>query len=165
MRWGVGSDDVSVFHDLSDDREAALLESAMQWQRHKFDSGFGAIAWPKEFGGAELPPIYEETFAEQESNFETPSHHETFSVTLHLVAPTIRTFGTPEQQERFIPLFLRTSALCCQLFSEPGAGSDLAALATRAVRDGDEWVITGQKVWSSGARFAKWRVQRSSDFR
>jgi alkylation response protein AidB-like acyl-CoA dehydrogenase len=154
--WGAGSDDVSVFHDLSDDDEQALLDRAMAWQRTKFDAGFGALQWPVEHGGAALAPIYEDVFDDLESGFVTPSHHETFSVTLHLVAPTIRTFGTPAQQRDLIPRFLRTTELCCQLFSEPGAGSDLAGLATRAVRDGDEWVINGQKTWSSGARFSAW---------
>jgi alkylation response protein AidB-like acyl-CoA dehydrogenase len=156
VAWGVGSDDVSVFHDLSDEDEQALLDRAMAWQRTKFDAGFGALQWPAEHGGAALPPIYEDVFDDLESGFVIPTHHETFSVTLHLVAPTIRTFGTPEQQQDLIPRFLRTTELCCQLFSEPGAGSDLAGLATKAVRDGDEWVINGQKTWSSGARFSAW---------
>ena len=154
--WGVGSDDVSVFHDLDFAAERNLLDEAMAWQRTKFDAGFGAIRWPVEFGGAALPAPFEEAFDGAEAEYETPGHHETFSVTLHLVAPTIRTFGTAEQQRELVPRFLRTIELCCQLFSEPGAGSDLAALATRAVRDGDEWVINGQKTWSSGARFAAW---------
>ena len=154
--WGAGSDDVSVFHDLDFGAEQNLLDEAMAWQRAKFDAGFGAIQWPREFGGASLPALFEEAFDECEAEYETPGHHETFSVTLHLVAPTIRTFGTAEQQRELIPRFLRTTELCCQLFSEPGAGSDLAGLSTRAVLDGDEWVINGQKTWSSGARFAAW---------
>lgn len=156
LPWGEGSDDVSVFHDMTDAEEQALLDRAMAWQREKFDAGYGAIQWPAEFGGAELPATYEEAFEEEQAHFVTPGHHETFSVTLHLVAPTILAFGTPEQQRELIPRFVRTSELCCQLFSEPGAGSDLAGLATKAVRDGDEWVINGQKTWSSGARFSAW---------
>jgi alkylation response protein AidB-like acyl-CoA dehydrogenase len=155
-RWGHGSDDVSVFHDLTDAEEQALLDRAMAWQREKHDGGYGAIQWPADMGGAALPATYEEAFEEEEARFVTPGHHETFSVTLHLVAPTIRAFGTPEQQRELIPRFLRTTELCCQLFSEPGAGSDLAGLSTRAVRDGDDWVINGQKTWSSGARFSAW---------
>jgi len=154
--WGAGPDDVSVFHDLDFAAERNLLDEAMAWQRTKFDAGFGAVQWPVEFGGAALPAACEEAFDEAEAEYETPGHHETFSVTLHLVAPTLRTFGTAEQQRELIPRFLRTTELCCQLFSEPGAGSDLAGLSTRAVGDGDEWVINGQKTWSSGARFAAW---------
>jgi alkylation response protein AidB-like acyl-CoA dehydrogenase len=154
--WGVGSDDVSVFHDLTEAEEKELLDRLMAWQRRKFDAGYGAITWPHEHGGAGLPAAYERAFVAEEARFETPAGHETFSVTTHLIAPTIRSFGTAEQQDRFIRPLLRTEELCCQLFSEPGAGSDLAGLATRAVPDGDEWVVTGQKVWSSGAQFSAW---------
>ena len=97
-----------------------------------------------------------DAFLEEEAQFDVPPSHETFSVTTRLVAPTIAQFGTDEQKRRFIRPFLRTEELCCQLFSEPGAGSDLGGLSTSAVRDGDEWVINGQKVWSSGARFSAW---------
>ena len=155
-RWGEGSDDVSIFHDLSPAHEQRLLDDCMSWQRKKFDAGFGAITWPEEYGGAGLTDAHELSFKELEQRFDVPGHHETFSVTLHLVAPTIRVFGTPEQQARWIPMFLRTSTLCCQLFSEPSAGSDLAGVGTKAVRDGDEWVVSGQKIWSSGARFSQW---------
>jgi alkylation response protein AidB-like acyl-CoA dehydrogenase len=155
-QWGVGEHDVSVFHDLAFEDEARLLEEAMAWQRTKFDAGYGAISWPEEFGGAGLPVDYEHAFLDEEQAFRTPRSHETFSVTVRLIAPTVRLFGTDELRARFVRRFLRAEELCCQLFSEPSAGSDLAGLATRAVRDGDEWVINGQKVWSSGARFAPW---------
>ena len=128
----------------------------MTWQQTKFDAGYGAISWPEEFGGAGLPVEYERAFADEERGFTTPRPHETFSVTVRLIAPTVRLFGTTEQRATFVRRFRRAEELCCQLFSEPGAGSDLAGLATRAVRDGDEWVVNGQKVWSSGARFAPW---------
>jgi alkylation response protein AidB-like acyl-CoA dehydrogenase len=154
--WGEGSDDVSVFHNLTFEEEGALLDRLTAWQRQKFDAGYGAISWPEEFGGAGLPAEYERAYRQEEAAFETPPSHETFSVTLGLVAPTIRLFGTPDQQRRFIPRFVRTEELCCQLFSEPGAGSDLAGLSTRAERDGDGWVVNGQKVWSSGARHSRW---------
>jgi alkylation response protein AidB-like acyl-CoA dehydrogenase len=155
-RWGAGRDDVPVFYDLEDDEEAALLQAIMAWQRQKFDAGYGALTWPTAFGGAGLTADYALAFGAEEARFETPGRHETFSVTLNLVAPTIRRFGTDEQRRELIPRFLRTTELCCQLFSEPGAGSDLAGLSTHAVRDGSEWVINGQKIWSSGARFAAW---------
>jgi alkylation response protein AidB-like acyl-CoA dehydrogenase/alkanesulfonate monooxygenase SsuD/methylene tetrahydromethanopterin reductase-like flavin-dependent oxidoreductase (luciferase family) len=154
--WGQGSDDVSVFHNLTFDEEQALLARSMAWQQEKFDAGYGAITWPTEFGGAGLSAEHERVFHETEAGFDTPGGHETFAVTTGLVAPTIRLFGTPEQQGRFVRRFLRADELCCQLFSEPGSGSDLAGLGTRAVRDGAEWVISGQKVWSSGAQFSAW---------
>ena len=154
--WGVGSDDVSVFHDLPADDERALLARAMRWQQEKCDAGYGAITWPPEYGGAGLPAVYEGRFAEEEVAFATPPLHETFSVTVRLMAPTIRMFGSESQRRRFVRRFVRAEELCCQLFSEPGAGSDLAGLGTRAVLDGDEWVVDGQKVWSSGAQFSQW---------
>jgi alkylation response protein AidB-like acyl-CoA dehydrogenase len=154
--WGTGSDDVAVFHDLTDVEEQDLLERLMAWQRCKFDAGYGAITWPVEHGGAGLTAEHQAAFLAEEAGFDTPPSHETFSVTTRLVAPTVAAFGTREQQARFIRPFLRTEELCCQLFSEPGAGSDLAGLSTSAVRDGDEWVVNGQKVWSSGARFSAW---------
>ncbi len=156
VAWGEGSDSTAVFHNLSDEDERALLTAAMAWQQRKFDAGFGAISWPLEFGGAGLPGSYQSAFDDIESEYDSPGHHEMFSVTLHLVAPTVAQFGTEEQKETVLPRFLRTSEMCCQLFSEPSAGSDLAGLATRATQDGDSWIIKGQKTWSSGARFADW---------
>jgi alkylation response protein AidB-like acyl-CoA dehydrogenase len=154
--WGVGSDSVAVFHDLSADDERALIGRLADWQRRKFEAGFGAIDWPVEFGGAGLDPVHAEAFAEEEADFDVPPRHELVAVTLHLIAPTLRLLGTPALQELAIGPMLRGEQLACQLFSEPSAGSDLAGLATRAVRDGDGWVVNGQKVWSSGAQFADW---------
>lgn len=154
--WGEGSDDVSVFHRLSFEAERDLLRRAMEWQQEKFDARYGAITWPVEFGGAGLTPEHERAYRSVEADFAAPPGHETFAVTTGLIAPTVRLFGSPEQRDRFVRRFLRAEELCCQLFSEPGAGSDLAGLGTQAVRDGDEWVINGQKVWSSGAQFSGW---------
>lgn len=153
---GRESDDVSVFHDLSFDDEKALIDRVADWQRQKVDAGFGALGWPTEHGGAGLGSEFAEAFADEEVHFAVPPSHELVSVTVHLIAPTIRLVGTAEQREQLVRPFLRCDSLCCQLFSEPGAGSDLAALGTRAVREGDGWVVNGQKVWSSGAQFAAW---------
>lgn len=153
--WGEGSDDVSVFHNLSFYDERRLLDRLCGWQRVKYEAGFGALSWPVEVGGRGLPPEFEEAFAAEERVYDTGPAHELVSVTLHLIAPTIRLLGSDEQRNQFIRPLLDGSALACQLFSEPGAGSDLAGLGTRAVHDGDDWVITGQKVWTSGAQFAQ----------
>ena len=91
---------------------------------------------------------------EDSGDFLTPPGTELFSVTVRLVEPTVATFGTAEQQARVLRPLRRAEILACQLFSEPGAGSDLANLSCRAVHDGDEWVVTGQKVWTSGAPHA-----------
>lgn len=147
---------LSVFHDLPVAEERALLERICAWQRRKFDAGFGALARPVADGGAGLPERYAELFTELEAGFATPGQHELASVSVSLIAPTVALFGTPAQRERLVTGLLRGDELACQLFSEPSAGSDLAGLAARAVRDGDGWVVTGQKVWSSGAQFAGW---------
>ena len=92
----------------------------MAWQREKFDAGYGALTWSAEFGGAGLGEEFAAAFDELESGYVHPPHHETFSVTLHLVAPTLAQFGQSELRSRLLPRLLRTEALSCQLFSEPG---------------------------------------------
>jgi alkylation response protein AidB-like acyl-CoA dehydrogenase len=147
---------VAVFHALSFEEEQALLAELRAWNQLKAEHGYHAITWPAEYGGLGLSREHGRAYSRLEAAYTTPPRHELFSVTTGLIAPTVRQCGTLEQRERFVASFLRTDEYCCQLFSEPGAGSDLAALACRAVRDGDEWVINGQKVWSSGAQFAQW---------
>ena len=147
---------MAVFHALSFDDEAALLERAKAWTQLKATRGYHLISGPERFGGLGLDRSYSRAFARLEAQYETPDGHETHSVTTRLVAPTVQVYGTEAQQAQLVPKFLAAEELCCQLFSEPGAGSDLASLSTRAVLDGDEWVINGQKVWSSGAQFSQW---------
>jgi len=154
--WGEGEFSVSVFHSLSFDEEKALLERGKAWIQKKAERGFHAIASPVEHGGLGYPRAYSRAFSKLESLFVTPTGHETLSVTVGLIAPTIAMYGTDQQKTDFVGRFLATRDLCCQLFSEPGAGSDLASLGCRAERDGDEWVLNGQKVWSSGAQFSEW---------
>ncbi|HVW31035.1 MAG TPA: acyl-CoA dehydrogenase family protein [Acidimicrobiia bacterium] len=153
-RWGDGSDSVAVFPTADPAEERARAGAASEWQRRKFDAGYGAITWPPEFGGAGLTPAHERVFTAEERHFRTPEPSELFAVTIGLVAPTIAAHGTADQQRRFIRALLRTDLLACQLFSEPAAGSDLASVSCRAERDGDGWVLNGQKVWSSGAGLA-----------
>jgi alkylation response protein AidB-like acyl-CoA dehydrogenase len=154
--WGVGSDNVAVFFDLTEVEERQRLEACRDWQRRKFDAGYAMLNWPQDDGGRGLPGSYARTYSTEESRFAIPSAGELPPTSIGLVAPTIATHGTPEQKKRFIAPLMRMDELGCQLFSEPSAGSDLASLATRAVLDGDEWVLNGQKVWTSGARFADW---------
>jgi alkylation response protein AidB-like acyl-CoA dehydrogenase len=154
--WGQGSDDVAVFNDLSDDDERSLIAGIMDWQQRKFDAGYGAITWPPEYGGAGLPSAYARAFRREETRFDGPGHHETPNVSINLVGNTIRVSGSEAQRQRFLRPLLRAEILACQLFSEPGAGSDLAGLSTSAVRDGDDWVLNGAKIWSSGARYSDW---------
>lgn len=153
-----GPADYAVFQNITQDAERDLLDKVRAYRRQRYDAGYGAIALPAELGGAGLSPRYVVAFTEEEQAFAVPQSTELISVTTGLAGPTIATFGTAAQRATYGVAFLRTDLLCCQLFSEPGAGSDLAAVATSAVRltgDGDgEWLLDGQKVWSSGARFA-----------
>ncbi|NDB04360.1 MAG: acyl-CoA dehydrogenase [Acidimicrobiia bacterium] len=153
--WGEGEFSVSVFHSLTFEEEKALLERGKAWIQKKAERGYHAITAPVEYGGLGYPREYSRAFSKLESQFVTPTGHETLSVTVGLIAPTINLYGTPEQKAQFVGRFMATRDLCCQLFSEPGAGSDLASLGCRAERDGDEWVLNGQKVWSSGAQFVR----------
>ncbi len=134
-------------HTESDD--LALLEEGRAWQQRKADAGWAAPHWPVEYGGRGLPPLLATVFSNEERQYDVSGNM--FSVGVGMAGPTIIEWGTEAQRDRFLPRILSAEDIWCQLFSEPGAGSDLAGLSTRAVTDGDEWVITGQKVWTSAA--------------
>lgn len=146
----------AIFHNRTHDEERALIDAARAWQARRVDAGFGAITWGPDWGGPGLTAGHERVYVNLERGYQAPDRHENVLVTVELVAPTLHALGTDEQRERFVRPFLRADELCCQLFSEPGAGSDLAGLSTKAVRSGDTWRINGQKVWSSGAQFSEW---------
>jgi alkylation response protein AidB-like acyl-CoA dehydrogenase len=128
------------------------LEQAKGWQAVKFDAGLARITWEPEFGGRNGTPMQQIIFNQEESKFPLPT--EVFIIGLGMIAPTIRAVGTDAQKQRYLTKLLRGEEIWCQLFSEPGAGSDVASLATTATRDGDEWVLNGQKVWTSGAQYS-----------
>lgn len=151
--WGEGADNVSVFEEQSREAERDMVAVAKAWRTKKFDAGFGWITGPKQFGGAGLTAEHERAYAAAETNYKVPNQS-IFTIGLGMVAPTILAHGTPEAKEKFLRAMWRAEIVGCQLFSEPGAGSDLASLQTKAERDGDEWVITGQKVWTSGAHYS-----------
>jgi len=153
---GDGQFDVSVFSDMSFADERDHILRIAEWVQRKATRGYHAVDWPLEYGGLGLSRAHARALGRVEREFESPGRHELVSVTVGLIAPTIQALGSAELQQRFIAPLRRADILCCQLFSEPGAGSDLAGLSCRAVRDGDEWVINGQKVWSSGAQFSQW---------
>ncbi|MFJ3777285.1 acyl-CoA dehydrogenase family protein [Streptomyces sp. NPDC090075] len=156
--WGSGDDSVAVFENWTEAEERARTDRTRDWERTRHDQGWGALAWPPEYGGRELPAHYEQLYRSEESAFDVPRRTEIFPVTQQLVAPAVRVWGTEEQRRRWLRPMLRTDELACQLFSETEAGSDLAAVRTRAVRDGDGWILNGHKIWTSGARVATWGV-------
>ena len=135
---------------------AAHVAACRQWQRTLFDHGWAGIPWPKAFGGRGGTSLQASIFGEEQGAFSVSAG--AFAVGIGMVGPTLMAHGTPEQQQRYLQGMLRGDDVWCQLFSEPGAGSDLAALATRAVRDGDEFVINGQKVWTSLGQFADFGI-------
>ncbi|WP_158845648.1 acyl-CoA dehydrogenase family protein [Saccharothrix deserti] len=156
--WGSGDDSVAVFENWTEDEERAHTERIRDWERTRYDQGWGALSWPVELGGQGLPPHYEGLYRAEEAAFDVPQRTEIFPVTRHLVAPAIGIWGTEEQKQRWLRPMLRADELACQLFSETEAGADLAAVRTRAVRHDDGWVLDGHKVWTSGARVATWGV-------
>ena len=116
------------------------------------EAGWAGLHWPKEYGGREAPADLQVIFEQEESRYVVPRGY--FAIGLGMCMPTMIAYATEEQKRRYRAAALRGEEVWCQLFSEPGAGSDLAGLRTRAVRDGDEWVINGQKIWTSGAHYA-----------
>ena len=123
------------------------------WQRTLYDAGWAGITWPKEYGGRGGTALEQRVFDQEQARFGVAAG--VFAVGIGMVGPTLIAHGTEEQKAAHLDPLLRGDDVWCQLFSEPGAGSDLAGLSTRAVRDGDEFVVDGQKVWTSGAHHSQ----------
>ncbi len=138
------------------DSDDLFVEQGRAWQRTLHDGGWAGITWPVAYGGRGGTPMQQLIFRQEEARFDVPSG--LFAVGIGMAGPTIIGHGTDEQRARYLPGMLRGDEVWCQLFSEPGAGSDLASLATRAEPDGDEWVVNGQKVWSSGAHHSQFGI-------
>jgi alkylation response protein AidB-like acyl-CoA dehydrogenase len=143
-----------------DDRRAlfpgstdAEVQAARDWQRRLFDVGLGWITGPPEHGGRGLPIEYQRAFLALEREYDVPSKGP-LSVSLGMIAPTVLRFGSPEATDRWLRGLHRADMVGCQLFSEPGAGSDLAAVSTSARETETGWVVNGQKVWTSGAHYS-----------
>jgi alkylation response protein AidB-like acyl-CoA dehydrogenase len=119
-----------------------------EWERKLYEAGFAGLSWPKDYGGQGM------TLVEEAGKLNAPLGFNVLGKLL--LGPTLLLYGSEEQKKRFLPPLLRGEEFWCQGFSEPNAGSDLASLQTRAVLDGDEWVINGQKVWTSFAHYADW---------
>jgi alkylation response protein AidB-like acyl-CoA dehydrogenase len=151
--FGQGEDSVALLQERSPEEETSEVAAAKDWARTVFDAGFGWITGPGAYGGRDLRPSFQQLYSSIEARYETASQA-CRGIGLGMIAPTILAHATGTAKERYLRALWRGDIIACQLFSEPGAGSDLAGLQTRATRDGDEWVVNGQKVWTSGAQFS-----------
>ena len=132
--------------------EADKLAGARRWQATKAEAGFVGITWPKSVGGRGGKPIHEVIYRQEEKNYRVP--HGIYEVGLGVCLPVLLAYGRKEDIARYVPPALSGKEIWCQLYSEPVAGSDLAGLRTRSTREGDEWIIDGQKIWTSMATFS-----------
>jgi alkylation response protein AidB-like acyl-CoA dehydrogenase len=135
-------------------REHEAFDERLAWDRHLAASGWTCLGWPAEYGGQGLPLRQQVIFHEEYARADAPARVSHLGE--ELLGPTLIAFGSAEQQRRFLPPITRAEELWCQGYSEPGAGSDLAAVSTSARRDGGAWVVSGQKVWTSLAHVADW---------
>jgi alkylation response protein AidB-like acyl-CoA dehydrogenase len=149
---GGPSDHSYVPGEKSAEDDNAHTEACREWQQQLFDGGWAGITWPVEAGGRGGKGWQQRIFNEEQAKMDVAVG--AFAVGIGMAGPTIIACGNDEQKRRYLPPMLRGDEIWCQLFSEPGAGSDLAGLRTRAVRDGDEWILNGQKVWTSGAHYS-----------
>ena len=138
--------------DADGEPGAAGIAEQKAFQAKLYDAGFAGITWPREYGGQGLTNAEQIAFSQEARDFALPVS--AFIIGLGMPGPTILELGTEEQKKRYLPKLLRGAEIWCQLFSEPAAGSDVASLITTAARDGDEWVLNGQKVWTSGAQYS-----------
>ena len=133
-----------------------MVNEGLAWQKHLYASGKAGIHWPVEFGGQGLTAAHQAQWLYECALVGVPGVFN--MVGLVLTGGAVQKFGTPEQQAKHLNATLRAEHVWCQLFSEPGAGSDLGSLSTKAERDGDRYIVNGQKVWCSGGRYSNWGI-------
>ncbi|MBA2945746.1 acyl-CoA dehydrogenase family protein [Streptomyces himalayensis] len=155
LTWGEGDDTMAYFSSLPPEEEREHVRRAREWQRIRYENGFGWITGPPEYGGRGLTPVHDLLYDAIESEYDVADTGVLSVVGLGMIGPTILAHAQPHIKERWLPAMYRGDAIACQLFSEPGAGSDLASVATKAVREGDNWVLNGQKVWTSVAQHSE----------
>jgi len=151
-----GPDDFSTGYSVGSLPERDYLARCQSWQAQLGQAGWAGITWPRAFGGRGANAIQATIFAQEQARYGVSTGP--FTVGIGMAGPTIIAHGTDRQKQRYLPPLLRGEELWCQLFSEPGAGSDLAGLSTRAERDGDQFVVNGQKVWTSGAHYSRFGI-------
>jgi acyl-CoA dehydrogenase len=132
------------------------LQRAKIWQKRKYDAGWACIRWPQEYGGRNASAMEQVIWNQEEARFDLPTG--VFAIGQGIAAPTMMSWASEEDKVKHLPPLASGKHVWCQLFSEPAGGSDLAALRTRAEKDGDEWVINGQKTWTSGAHYSDYGI-------
>ena len=132
------------------------VERCKLWQKRKYDAGWACIRWPKEYGGRDATAIQSVIWNQEEAKYSVPTG--IFGIGQGMAAPTMMSWAAEDQKRFHLPPLASGEHIWCQLFSEPSAGSDLAAVRTRAVRDGNDWVINGQKIWTSGAHYSDFGI-------
>lgn len=133
-----------------------VLEESKKWQKKKAEAGWACLAWPKEYGGRDASAIESVIWNQEEGVYSKLSGH--FIIGQGMCAPTLMSHATEEQKQRFIPKIASGEDMWCQFFSEPSGGSDLAGLRTKAEKDGDDWIINGQKIWTSLAHLSQYGI-------
>ena len=137
-------------------RDNLPAEPGPEWSRKVYDAGYAGLTWPEEYGGRGEPYSHQAIVLEEFARHEAPSHMNV--IALGMAGPTIMAYGSEEQKRRYLPKMLTAEEIWCQGFSEPGAGSDLAAVRTRIEDKGDHFLVNGQKVWSSVAHLASYCI-------
>jgi len=143
-----------VPNEIGEREDEATIKACKAWQAKKADAGWACITWPKEYGGQDATSMQRVIFNQEEAKFRVPPN--IYAIGHGMLGPTIMAHGTPEQKKKYLRPMLRGQEVWCQLFSEPAAGSDLAGLRTSAVKEGSDWILNGQKIWSTGAHFCDW---------
>ncbi|MDQ1735110.1 MAG: hypothetical protein QOH56_1361 [Pseudonocardiales bacterium] len=152
--WGQGPDRIPLLEHADPEIEKQELTESRQWRQRVFDSGFGWLGGPVTYGGAGLSPVLDEVYRVLETEYDVPGRA-FFGIARNMLAPAILDHGSESLKRKYLRPLFRGDLVACQLFSEPGAGSDLAGARTTARREGDGWLVNGQKVWTSYAHVAQ----------
>lgn len=142
--------------DGGNETEAEYVARGKRWQKLKAENGWACLNWPKEYGGRAATAMELIIWNQEESRFDLPVGP--FAIGLGMCGPTMIAYASEDQKREHLPIMASGERIWCQLFSEPAGGSDLANLRTKAERDGDDWVINGQKIWTSGAHYSQWGI-------
>ena len=151
--WGEGTDRINMLEEVEREHLGDVVAAAKEYAAARFDAGLGWVDGPVAYGGRGLPVDHAIAFNELEAHYALPNLAP-LTIAVGFIGPALLATASAELKEHYLPKLYRGDVIMCQLFSEPNAGSDLAGVATRAVRDGDEWVVNGQKVWTSSAHAA-----------